>query len=440
MHAAQARRMHDYLLMNDEQRSWLGNAAFQLLWALVFVVPLENVVVPGIGLVAVAVGLIASGVCLLAIIERGTVRRLSPGHVLLAVFAMWAALSYLWTFDPRGTLLEVPVYLRLFLMVWLIWQLAPEAGQQIRLLQAYVFGTFAAGVDTIYQFIRQNEAAYLRYAGAGANPDDLGLMAALSVPIAYCCFIEIEGRIRWLYAAHMALAAITILLTGTRAAALAMGVALLIVPASVARLKRRQVAGILLTAVLIVVVALSIVPASSRDRLSTIPNELAGGSMSGRTDIWAAGLELFQEHPVIGVGAGAYLQSVRHILFVPIVAHNTFLSVLVELGIVGLGIFCVLLGYLLLSALELPWLPKRLWLACLSAWLVGVSSLTWEMRKPTWLFFGLLLSQHGSLGRRAATTTWPLQRPERVQRHRSLVHIRQASNDRCSQPQLRVTS
>jgi O-antigen ligase len=291
-------------------------------------------------------------------------------------------------------------------MVWLIWQLSPEAGHTIRLLHAFVLGTFIAGLDTIYQFVRQNEAHYQRYAGAGANPDDLGLMAALSVPIAYCFFIQSRGRIRWLYAAQITMAGTTILLSATRGAALAVAVALSIVPITAARLTFRQTVGISLTAVLIVATGISVAPESSLERLATIPEELAGGDLSGRTSIWAAGVELFREHPFIGVGAGAYRHAVREILIVGEVAHNTFLSIVVELGVVGLAIFCGLLGILFISATELPWLPKRLWFVCAAVWLVGVSNLTWEMRKPTWLFFALLLAQRAAMGKQPARSAF----------------------------------
>jgi O-antigen ligase len=204
----------------------------------------------------------------------------------------------------------------------------------------------------------------------------------------------------WLYAAQLALAGTAILLSAARASVLAVAVALSIVPLTAVRLKKRQRIAILLTVVLFISAAAFFVPATSWERLSGIPNELLEGDLSGRTSIWAAGLEVFREHPFLGVGAGAYLPSVRHILVVPNVAHNTFLSVLVELGTIGLVIFCALLGVLLLSAKELPWLPKRLWLVCLAVWLVGVSSLSWEARKPTWLLFGLLLSQNASLSKK----------------------------------------
>lgn len=392
--------------MNPKRLSPLNTLALTSLWLLVFVIPLENVVIPGVGLLSIVVGIVASGICVLAIIERGSVRPLKADHFLMGLFVFWAAVSYLWSLDRDATLVQTAVYLRLLLMVWLIWQLSSEAGQPARLLQAYVFGTSVAGLDTIYQFLRQNEAAYQRYAGAGANPDDLGLMAALSVPIAYCFFIESRGRMRWLYVVQMALAGTTILLSATRGAALAVAVALSIVPATAALLKRRQIVAISATLALLVVAGLFFAPATSTERLATIPEELAGGSLSGRTPIWAAGVELFREHPFIGVGAGAYRNSVRQILIVGEVAHNTFLSIAVELGIVGLAIFCALLGALLICVLELPWLPKRLWLVCSAVWFVGVSNLTWEMRKPTWLFFGLLLAQHGSVREQLARTVF----------------------------------
>jgi O-antigen ligase len=392
--------------MNPKRLSPLNTVALTSLWLLVFVIPLENVVIPGVGLLSIVVGIVASGICVLAILERGSVRPLKADHILMGLFVFWAAVSYLWSLDRDATLVQTAVYLRLLLMVWLIWQLSSEAGQPARLLQAYVFGTFVAGLDTIYQFLRQNEAAYQRYAGAGANPDDLGLMAALSVPIAYCFFIESRGRMRWLYVVQMALAGTTILLSATRGAALAVVVALSIVPATAALLKRRQVVAISATLALLVAAGLFFAPATSTERLATIPEELAGGSLSGRTPIWAAGVELFREHPFIGVGAGAYRNSVRQILIVGEVAHNTFLSIAVELGVIGLAMFCALLGALLIRVLELPWLPKRLWLVCSAVWFVGVSNLTWEMRKPTWLFFGLLLAQHGSVREQLARTVF----------------------------------
>jgi O-antigen ligase len=186
-------------------------------------------------------------------------------------------------------------------------------------------------------------------------------------------------------------------LSASRGGLLAVAVGLTIVPATAARLTRRQVAGVWLAAASIVATAFLVVPPSSAERLSTIPGELMGGELSGRSSIWAEGVELFREHPFFGIGAGAFTHSVRSSVVVPNVAHNTFLSIAAELGVIGLGLFCVVLAFVAASVMEMPWLTRRLWLVCLAVWFVGVSGLTWEMRKPTWWLFGLAIAHHGSL-------------------------------------------
>jgi O-antigen ligase len=111
--------------------------------------------------------------------------------------------------------------------------------------------------------------------------------------------------------------------------------------------------------------------------------------------IWAAGWDLFREHPFIGIGSGAYAASVWRSLDIAIVAHNTFLSVLVELGVIGALVMAALLVSMFYSAARLPYLERCLWLVLLLTWTVGVSSLTWEYRKGTWFLLGMLAAQVG---------------------------------------------
>jgi O-antigen ligase len=152
-----------------------------------------------------------------------------------------------------------------------------------------------------------------------------------------------------------------------------------------------------LTTALVICGGLAFLPSSSWERLSTIPNELRQGTLTGRTVIWGAGLEVFRAHPFLGVGAAAFRYSVGRALSEANVAHNTFLSILVEQGVIGFSLFCALLGVLALSVSAMPSVPQKLWIVTLVVWVVGVSSLTWEMRKPTWFFFGLLMAQWASL-------------------------------------------
>jgi O-antigen ligase len=402
-------------LAGAEEFSGLGKLAFASLWLLVFAIPWEDAItISDFGTSARLIGMLTGGLGVLAIVERGRVRRPAPGHIIMALFVMLAAVSYLWSLYPEGTLTQVLTYIQLFTLVWLIWELSPRGREQTRLMQAYVFGTFVSGIDTVYLFLSHQESVYQRYAGARLDANDLGLMMALSIPVSYYLLIQNKGAMAWVYRLQLALAGTTVLLTASRGATLASLVALTIVPLTNARLSARQRIAVLLTVSLLVCGALLFVPSSSWERLSTTPNEFAQGTLTGRTVIWKAGWELFREHPFLGIGANAFRIIVSRVLAEPIrldrdvltpapPAHNTFLSVLVEQGVIGLTLYCAVLGVLALSLRALPPFPQKLWIVCLGVWVVGVSSLTWEMRKPTWFFFGLLMAQCGSMARKRAT-------------------------------------
>jgi O-antigen ligase len=395
------------LFVGAERLSTLGKIAFGSLWLLVFAMPWEDAItIPGFGTSVRLIGMVTLGLGALAILERGKVRKPAIGHVVMALFVALAVLSFLWSLYPEGTLIEAFSYLQLFTMVWLIWELAPAMQEQMHLMRAYVFGTFVSGIDTIYLFLSHQESVYQRYAGAKLDANDLGLIMALSIPMSYYLLIQNRGHMVWVYRIHLILSGTTILLTASRGATLATVVALAIVPLTQARLGARQRLALLLTVILLIGGILFFVPETSWERLATLPTEFEQGTFTGRTIIWKAGWEIFRVHPFFGIGANAFRVMVSRELTDPIrmgeadpapPAHNTFLSVLVEQGVFGFVVFCGMLGALAISLRGMPPFPQRLWIVSLAVWVVGVSSLTWEMRKPTWFFFGLLMAQCGSI-------------------------------------------
>ena len=95
----------------------------------------------------------------------------------------------------------------------------------------------------------------------------------------------------------------------------------------------------------------------ARDRIL----EVEGGT--GRTDIWTVGWRMVEDQPLRGVGAGNFpIASIHYLLepgallrddFIvdnPKVAHNTYLNVLAELGVVGLALFLAVIAFSLWCA------------------------------------------------------------------------------------------
>ena len=93
---------------------------------------------------------------------------------------------------------------------------------------------------------------------------------------------------------------------------------------------------------------------------------------------------------MLGVGEGAYLQISDRQLGEGFVAHNTFVSVLVELGIVGFLLFAAILQQTARAMLNLEGSDRLMWVAVASAWFVGVLAATWETQKVTWLLIALV--------------------------------------------------
>jgi len=109
-----------------EESSVLGKLAFASLWLLVFAIPWEDAVtIADFGTSARLIGMVTVGFGVLAIIERGRVRRPAPGHIIMALFVMLAAVSYLWSLYPEGTQEQAFSYIQLLAMAWLIWELSP---------------------------------------------------------------------------------------------------------------------------------------------------------------------------------------------------------------------------------------------------------------------------------------------------------------------------
>jgi O-antigen ligase len=230
-----------------------------------------------------------------------------------------------------------------------------------------------------------------RYTIAGLNENDLGLILALSLPVALYLLARRTGWPTTLLACVSLVACVpALLLTGSRGGLLAAAPALVMLLLVISRLPRGQKLVAVIMCMGVIATTLYFVPDRTWDRLFTTMREFSGGTLTHRTVIWAASMEAFRNHALLGVGAGAHSAAVLQAVDVPYVAHNSFLSVLVELGVIGELIFGALLASMIYCVFRLRSLDRWMWICFLLVWAIGVSALTWEYRKPTWFMFGVL--------------------------------------------------
>lgn len=370
---------------------WL---AYGALWMFVFSVPWQNlVVIPGIGVVSKLTGMLTMGLALLAVAVSGRLRRWHLFHVAALLFVLWIAAVLMVIYNSPELPNKFWTFVQLFLAVWAMWELSPSVRSQLGLLSAYVFGAYVAAFGTIGLFWRQGEAMR-RFAAGGGDANELAMILALALPMAW--YLGMTSRrplLRWAYRAYLPVGLVALGLTGSRGGMLTSVVALMIVPLTMARLSagRRAVAITLL--VISGAVAATFVPDTLIQRLATTGTEVTGeGGLSGRYRIWRAGLKAFAQKPVVGWGTSSFRGATSPWMGTqPKVAHNSFLSVLVEEGIIGFVLFMTMFWAVLLAVLRLPQLERRFALVLLAALLVAMMPLTWEDRKSVWVILAILV-------------------------------------------------
>ena len=113
-----------------------------------------------------------------------------------------------------------------------------------------------------------------------------------------------------------------------------------------------------------------------------------------RMRIWAEGLTAFWQNPLFGLGAGGYASAYAAATGLHgDVAHNLFISVLVELGIVGLAIYVAYIIMLFRAAWRLPRREKLLWLGVLVVWFLNANTAGSQIDKFSWFLHVMVLVQ-----------------------------------------------
>ena len=130
------------------------------------------------------------------------------------------------------------------------------------------------------------------------------------------------------------------------------------------------------------------VPHETLERIITIPEQLQGGDLNYRLNIWQAGWQAFAQAPFFGTGAGTFVHAAR--LAPEDTAHNTLLSIAVEGGTGGVLLAAAIVAVCARSVAKLRGPVRMALAAALLAWLVISLVATVEVSRTTWLLLALI--------------------------------------------------
>ncbi len=280
----------------------------------------------------------------------------------LVLLAAWAAMSLVWAEVPA--LGETAV--TRFALNFVLFPIALVAIRTPRhvmwIVAVFVVGAFAAVALGLAEGSVGDPAAESRLKGAGLNPNQLGSYCVVAAIFA----TTLAANPRWSVLARTAalavagFAGIAVFMTLSRGALVGLAAALVIAPLVIGRRRRAGAVVIAVAAVLGTVGwYATVAPPNAVERV-THP-----GGGSGREDLWRVGWRMVEDQPVWGVGAGNFPVAAVHYLLRPgaterdeiivdeqKVAHNIYLTVLSELGAVGLAFFLFIIFLALRCALS----------------------------------------------------------------------------------------
>jgi len=300
-------------------------------------------ILPGGATLTKLVGLMAAAALLGAgLVER---RLVTPPRSALwwTAFFGWAAISAVWALEPRLVVEWLPRALTFFALYLVSASFKPSPKELFWVCVLTVLGGALAGVLTYTLGFdpgaTSNAArARLTLGDMESNPNALGRMLLLPLALAVAGFTELRGTARKaITAGCICLISIGIYLCMSRAAIVAMFTMLSVLLYRL-RASRYGIAAM----VLLVLITLAM-PSTFYQRVGSVASG-EDSTGAGRTAIWATSLRALSDFAVLGAGLNNFARVYEGYVGSAVAykgAHNIYLLVLVELGIVGLGLMLI---------------------------------------------------------------------------------------------------
>lgn len=372
-----------------------------------FTLPFEGTVRFGGATIAKGLGAILGVTAVAALVLYGRRARVHDFEVVLVVFAGWVASSMIWSMTPGPAQARVLTMAQLVVMALITWEFAQSRRQVLSLMRAWVAGSTVVGLIVVLAFI--TGAAETRYSAPGVSHGDIAYALLLAIPMAwYLSLITSHRGLMYVYRLFVPFACLGTLLTASRAGLLSMGFALVIVPVTLSRLGGAARVTVAASTGLAVIAAgaMSTLAAGPLARLATTQTEVTSGNLDHRTDLWAIAWQLMAEHPLVGVGAGGSKSAVAGQFEQARGLHNTFLSIGVELGVIGLATFLVLcLAATYRAFTRLPWLETRLVCVLALVFLLSLLPRHGDYFKSTYAMLALFALMGEVFSKRSETLT-----------------------------------
>lgn len=316
---------------------------------------------------------------------------------VLLIFCVWMVATFVWSKNPDASMKLALSYFMAFVFYVIVFDLTVERNDVLILITSYVSGVAVLSATAVYNIASSStySGLYNRYSAVGTDPNNFGMMLALTIPLLYVMWRSYDGKVKWLIIGALMIFSLLIVSTASRAANISLFAMIAVFLFRNESIKSILGSFLVFFALLFTFYLLlfTYIPAESYERLI---DSLAVVGSDGRFDIWADALNA-RNISLFGAGSGS---SIYHF---GVQTHNTFISVLFEGGIFGLLIwllFWATHGIYLIGALQTDRsLDSWFFMVSYFVLLIASSTLNWEFRKPLYFFMAIYAAWYSILKR-----------------------------------------
>ncbi len=286
------------------------------------------------------------------IFREGYTIKQSFVHVPIIVFILTIIIGTITSLDPMGSFRDLAIHLSALGLLFIMVNSVNSKNELNVMLTAFVFTATLVALYGIYQYFvgveldpawvdeTINPDITIRVFSVFGNPNILAEYLIMSIPVSVALFWNSRKLIKKLiFFLTSIVLACTLVLTLSRGGWV--GVAFGIFVFMLLVEKR-----LLLLSIPVGLLSIFVLPQSIINRIQTI-GSLADSSNAWRIETWQITIDIIRDHWATGVGFGyvpfkktfeTYIRTMPNFH-----AHNTYLELTAELGIVGIILFAILI-------------------------------------------------------------------------------------------------
>jgi O-antigen ligase len=290
-----------------------------------------------------------------------------PGMTaVIGGFLGWTLLSAVWAENPNAAAGSFGRYLLNALLFLIVFTAVRTRRQALFVAAAMVAGAVGASLFGLYLGPAPTDVSGDRLSGTGLDPNQLAsaLVAGIALSAAVAGNLKRYPGLRLAAVAAGICCILGIFFTVSRGGLVALGVSLVAALLYAGRWRLRIAVAAALISVVTIYYFTALAPPEARQRITQSTSGEAR-SKEGRTSLWEVAQRMAEANFVKGVGAGNFRTASPHyllkpgavarsdqIISKPLVAHNMYLEVLAEEGVIGLALFSAIIVFSLGCALR----------------------------------------------------------------------------------------